>query len=191
LFAQIGAGPSSNLHAERNGGNLRKSILILTILIAPVVCTAQPKRAELSLAGVQIGAPLGKVKRILGVPMRVVDIPNSEFAWRAGEREYDFARGLLVVKVVEGYYQKPGMQSEHSSGVLSVAVQGTGSIDKSVKTGLGLTLGDSLQTIRRLYGQAPLVGKHIQIYWINGNILDIDLDSQGKVAQIELSVNQE
>jgi hypothetical protein len=132
-----------------------------------------------------------EIRRILGVPAQVVDTPNKEVAWRAGEREYYFDRDKLVIKVVEGYYQKPGMQSEHSSGVLGISVQGNGSVNESVKTGLGLSLGDSVDTIRRLYGQAPLVKQHIQIHWNNGNILDIDLDSHGRVKQIELSLNQE
>lgn len=160
----------------------------VAILIAAVTCIAQSKRAETSLAGITIGAPLAEVRRMVGTPERIVDTPTKEVAWRAGEREYYFDMTQSEVKIVEDYYQKPGMQSEHSSGVLSISVQGNSS---SIKTGLGLSLGDSVKTINQLYGRAPLVKQHIQIHWTNGNILDIDLDPQGKVKQIELSLNQE
>jgi hypothetical protein len=132
-----------------------------------------------------------EVRRILGAPTRVVDTPIKDVAWRAGEREYHFVRDKFDIKVVEGYYQKPGMQSEHSSGVLGISVEGNGPVDKSPRTGLGLSLGDSVQTVRRLYGRAPQVKQHIQIHWTNGNILDIDLDSHERVSQIALSLNQE
>jgi len=48
-----------------------------------------------------------------------------------------------------------------------------------------------VQTVRRLYGRAPQVKQHIQIHWTNGNILDIDLDSNGMVSEIDLNLNQE
>jgi|HubBroStandDraft_1064217.scaffolds.fasta_scaffold10473_4 hypothetical protein len=131
------------------------------------------------------------VKRILGTPVRIVDAPTRDVAWQAGERNYYFDKDKAVIKVVEGYYQKPGMQSEHLSGVLSISIQGKGLVDRSVKTGLGLSLGDSVQTIKTLYGQAPQVGQHIQIHWANGSILDVDLDSQGRVTEIDLSLNPE
>jgi hypothetical protein len=170
---------------------LRKFIAISAILVAAITCTAQSKRVETSLAGVKLGVPMTEVRRILRDPARVVDTPIKDVAFRAGEREYYFARDKLVIKVVEGYYQKPGMQSEHSSGVLGISVQGNGPVDKSIKTGLGLSLGDPVESVRRLYGRAPQVKQHIQIHWTNGNILDIDLDSHGRVSQIDLSLNQE
>lgn len=170
---------------------MRKFIVISAILVAAITCTAQSKRVETSLAGVNLGAPMTEVRRILGVPTRVVDTPIKDVAWRAGEREYYFVRDKVVIKVLEGYYQKPGMQSEHSSGVLGISVQGNGPVDKSIRTGRGLSLGDSVQTVRRLYGRAPQVKQHIQIHWTNGNILDIDLDSNGMVSEIDLNLNQE
>lgn len=170
---------------------MRKYIVIMAILIAAITCMAQSKRVETSLAGVNLGAPMTEVRRILGTPTRVVETPIKDVAWRAGEREYMFVRDKIVIKVVEGYYQKPGMQSEHSSGVLGISAQGSGPVDKPLRTGLGLSLGDSVQTVRKLYGRAPQVKQHIQIHWNNGNILDIDLDSNGMVSQIELSLNQE
>lgn len=170
---------------------MQKLIGISAILVAAVTGMGQSKRAETSLVGINLGAPMTEVRRVLGTPTRVVDTPIKDVAWRAGEREYSFDRDHLVIKVVEDYYQKPGMQSEHSSGALGISVQGNGSVDRSNKTGLGLSLGDSAQTVRRLYGRAPQVKQHIQIHWSNGNILDIDLDPHGMVSQIALSLNQE
>ena len=175
----------------RKEKDLQKLIVISAILVAALTGTGQSKRAETSLAGISLGAPMTEVRRVLGVSTRIVDTPIKDVAWRAGEREYSFDRDHLIIKVVEDYYQKPGMQSEHSSGVLSISVQGDGPVDKSIKTGLGLSLGDSVQTIRGLYGKAPQVKQHIRIRWANGSILDIDLDSQGRVSEIDLSLNQE
>lgn len=170
---------------------MRKFVVITVILIAAIAGECQSKKAETSLAGINLGAPMTEVKHVLGTPTRVVDTPLKDVAWRAGERQYSFDRDHLVIKVVEDYYQKPGMQSEHSSGVLGISVQGNGPVDKSIKTGLGLSLGDSAQTVKRLYGQAPQVKRHIQIHWTNGSILDIDLNSDGKITEIDLSLNQE
>jgi hypothetical protein len=175
----------------RNGGDLRKLIVISAILIAATTCVAQSKKVETSLAGVNLGAPMTEVRRILGSPTRVVDTPIKDVAWPAGEREYMFVRDKIVIKVVEDYYQKPGMHTEHSSGVLGISAQGSGPVDKPLRTGLGLSLGDSVQTVRKLYGRAPQVKQHIQIHWTNGNILDIDLDSHERVSEIELSLDQE
>lgn len=170
---------------------MRKSIVISIILVAAMICMAESKKAEMSLAGVSLGAPMTEVRRMLGVPTQVVDTPVKDVTWRAGEREYSFIRGRTVIKVLEGYYQKPGMQSEHSSGVLWISVQGVGPEDKSIKTGLGLSLGDTAKTVRKLYGQARQVKNHIQIYCANGSILDIDLSSQGRIVEIDLRVDQE
>jgi hypothetical protein len=169
-----------------------KALIVLSLMFGAVgpLPSQQTARVETSLAGVTISMPMVEVRRILGVPTRVVDTP-IEVDWIAGEREYYFDRDHLVIKVVEDYYQKPGMHSEHSSGVLGISVKGNGPVDKSIKTGLGLSLGDSAQTVRRLYGPTPQVKQHVQIHWANGNILDIDLDSHGRVAEIDLNLNQE
>src|SRR5208337_5541634 len=100
----------------RNGGDLQKLIVIFVILVAAIPCMAKSEKVETSLAGVNLGAPIKEVRHILGVPTRVVDLPIKDVAWRAGEREYYFVRDKIVIKVLEGYYQKPEMQSEHSSG---------------------------------------------------------------------------
>ena len=170
---------------------MQKLVVIAVVLVAAIAGACPSKRAETSLAGISLGVSMTEVRRALGTPTRVIDTPVRDVAWRAGEREYSFDRNHLVIKVVEGYYQKPGIRSEHSSGVLGISVQGDYPIDKSIKTGLGLTLGDSVQTVRRLYGQAPQVRQHIQIHWTNGSILDIDLNSEERVTGIDLSRDQE
>jgi hypothetical protein len=170
---------------------LQRLIVISAILAAAITGTGQSKRAETSLGGIKLGAPMTEVRRLLGTPTRVVDTPIKDVAWRAGEREYTYDRDHLLIKVMEDYYQKPGMQSEHSSGVLGITVQSNGIPDRTIKTGLGLSLGDSAETVKKLYGQAPQVKQHIQIHWANGSILDIDLNSEGRITEIDLSLDQE
>lgn len=170
---------------------MQRLILISAVIAVAITGAGQSGRPETSLAGVTLGASISEVRRVLGDPTRVVDAPAKDVDWRAGERQYIFVRDHSVVKVLEGYYKKSGMQSEHSSGVVGIAVEGNGPLNKTIKTGLGLSLGDSVQTIRKLYGRVPLVERHFQIHWSNGSILDIDLDSQGKVSEIDLSLDQE
>lgn len=165
-------------------------VLIISILIGCITCTAQTQSAELSLAGVHLREPLTAVEHTLGSPLHVIDTPAKDISWRAGEREYEFVRGKSIVKVFEDYYQKPGMQSEHSSGVLDISIEGKGRVGKSLRTGRGLSLGDTAATVRKLYGRAPQVKDHIQIHWNHGGILEIDLDSRGKITEIELRLDQ-
>ena len=171
---------------------LCNSGIITTILLAASFAhPAQRTRAEVSLVGITLGESLTDVEAALGSPVRVTDTPIKDVTWRAGEREYDFDRQRIVIKVFEAYYQKPGMRSEHSSGVFSISIQGIVSHRHSVTTGRGLALVDSVDTIRKLYGQAPCVNNHVQLRWANGNVLDIDLDSRGKVREIELRQEEE
>jgi hypothetical protein len=137
--------------------------------------------------------------RRLGQPSRIkvdVDVPGKSTARGSGGVDYTWVKDRVRLVASAEYYEENGKRIE--SKLYAVEVWGARPTSDGVGvTGAGLALGDTIEKVKKCYGDRFFKGKtsngttYLQIEWTDDTQLNIDFDNSGRIAHMQLMASIE
>ena len=122
----------------------------------------------------------------LGKPNRITSSTNPDYPSGSGERSYEWNRGGIRLRVGTEFRTNASTSKAVESAPMIVDVWGDRA-DTLGTTGRGLSLGDDLSAVRRIYG--PRFQKYprsIKLQWKDETTLSIDLSKTGRITHMQL-----
>jgi hypothetical protein len=180
-------------------------LLMLTMILLTAMMTGNAAQSatalvargtpEHLLSGVDIFGSINQVIARHGRPTRIEESSVRNVSSGAGLRTYIWVRESAELRVVAGHHidQKTGQEVE---GQIYVEVTGSRAFGDIGVTGAGLSLGDTYERAREIYGAYffwrthPEGQRFIVVEWENKTTLAITLDDKGKINRIILQPSQ-
>jgi hypothetical protein len=145
-------------------------------------------RPEHVLSGINVYTDniVAVIKR-LGKPENYTDVPLADGPAGSGERTYNWIRDGVRLRVGTQYHTGRSPIGVIESPPMIVDVWGPRTVQMIGSTGTGLSLGDKIAKIKRLYGSHfhEDTGA-VTLEWKDETTLIVDFDSGGAVKHMQL-----
>jgi hypothetical protein len=149
--------------------------------------------AEHLLGGISIhGDTVASVITRMGSPDKFEESTSRDYPLGSGERSYEWNRdGIRLRMGTEFYTDKKAMTLVESPPIV-VDVWGQHGGAKEGMTGRGLSIGDDLAKVKKLYGDHFQTDPHsMTIQWKDETTLSIDFSNDGHITHMQLFATQE
>jgi hypothetical protein len=148
-------------------------------------------KAEHLLGGISIHKDtVASVMMRMGPPEKFQESTSSDLS---GERSYEWNRdGIRLRMGTEFYTNRKAMTLVESPPIV---VDVWGQDDRATKVGViggGLSIGDDLAKVKKLYGDRFEADPHsVTIEWKDETILSVDFSNDGHITHMRLHASQE
>jgi hypothetical protein len=149
--------------------------------------------AEHLLGGISIhGETVASVITRMGSPNKFEESTSQDYPSGSGERSYEWKRdGVSLRMGTEFYTDKKAMTLVESPPIV-VDVSGQHGGARDDMTGRGLSIGDDLAKVKKLYGDRFQTDPHsVTIRWKDETTLSIDFSNDGHITHMQLLASQE
>ena len=128
----------------------------------------------------------------MGQPDKFEESTSQDYPTGSGERSYEWNRdGIRLRMGTEFYTDKKAMTLVESQPIV-VDIWGEHGGLKIGCTGKGLSIGDDLAKLKKLYGTRFQPDPHsITIQWEDETTLSIDFSKDGHITHMQLATSQE
>jgi hypothetical protein len=150
-------------------------------------------KAEHLLGGISIrNDTVASVMMRMGQPDKFEESTSRDYPIGSGERNYEWNRdGIRLRMGTEFYTDKKAMTLVESPPIV-VDIWGQHSGGKVGIAGSGLSIGDDLARVKKLYGDRFQVDPHgVTIQWKDETTLSIDFSNDGHITHMQLFASQE
>jgi hypothetical protein len=150
-------------------------------------------KAEDLLGGVSIrNDTVASVMMRMGQPDKFEESTSRDYPIGSGERKYEWNRdGIRLRMGTEFYTDKKAMTLVESPPIV-VDIWGQHGGAKVGITGSGLSIGDDLAKVKKLYGDRFQTDPHsVTIQWKDETTLSIDFSNDGHITHMQLFASQE
>lgn len=134
----------------------------------------------------------------LGKPDKFEDKEGSDYPKGSGERSYFWKWHGTTLRVGTEYYTDPPSHKIIESPPIFVDIWGHSATGGFSATGAGLSLGATIDSLKKIYGTRFLHGKnaatlreYVTLQWNDETELDVDFDSKGRVCHMQLAASIE
>ena len=150
-------------------------------------------KAEPLLGGISIhNDTVASVMVRMGQPDKFEESTSRDYPLGSGERRYEWNRdGIRLRMGTEFYTDKKAMTLVESPPIV-VDIWGQHGGGKLGITGSGLSIGDGLAKVKKLYGDRSQTDPHsVTIQWKDETTLSIDFSNDGHITHMQLFASQE
>ena len=128
----------------------------------------------------------------MGSPEKFEESTSRDYPSGSGERSYEWNRNEIRLRMGTEFYTDKKAMTLVESPPIVVDVWGQHGGAKEGMTGRGLSIGDDLAKIKKLYGDRYQTDPHsVTIQWKDETTLSIDFSNDGHITHMRLFASQE